>query len=115
VTYLAHYHFLVFLSAFHQKDALLAVASAREAVALADAAGVPLCQALYRLCLAHALFARGERREALSLLAQARRITRRTRIPTMELSCLSATAYFLLERGKIARALPFLAVPWNGR
>jgi DNA-binding SARP family transcriptional activator len=108
VVYLAHYHFLVFLNAYYQKDLLHAVASARETVALADAAGVPICQALYRLGLAYALFASGARREALSLLAQARKIARASRIPTLELSCLSATTYFLLERGRIARALPWL-------
>ena len=108
LTYRGHYHFLAFLSAFYQEDSLLATANAREAVGLADAAGVPLCQALYRLGLAHALFASGERRAALSCLAQARRITRAVRIVTIEFSCLATTTYFLLERGKRQRALPLL-------
>jgi LuxR family maltose regulon positive regulatory protein len=108
VVYLAHYHFLVFLSAYYQKDLLHSVASAREAVRLADAAGVPICRALYRLGLAYALFANGERREALSVLAQARSVARLSRIPTIELGCVSATAYFLLARGRTARALPWL-------
>ena len=104
LVYRAHYHFLVFLNAFYQKDTLHAAASAREAVALADRAGVPICQALYRLGLAHALFSRGEGREALSCLAQARRLTHRMRIATTEFSCLSSTTYFLLARGKRSRA-----------
>jgi LuxR family transcriptional regulator, maltose regulon positive regulatory protein len=108
LVYRAHYHFLVFLNAFYQKDYDHATLSAREAVALADAAGVPICQALYRLGLAHALFARAERRDALRHLAQARRLTRRMRIATTEFSCLSTTTYFLLERGRRSRALPFL-------
>jgi LuxR family transcriptional regulator, maltose regulon positive regulatory protein len=108
VVYRAHYHFLGFLNAFYQRDHAHAVLSAREAVALSDVAGVPICQALYRLGLAHALFSRGERREALRYLAQARRITRRMRIATTEFSCLSTTTFFLLERGKRRRALPLL-------
>jgi LuxR family maltose regulon positive regulatory protein len=108
LVYRAHYHFLVFLSAFCQKDLLHAVASAREAVALAGAAGVPLLQALYGVGLARALFSSGETREALSHLARARRITRRSRIATTEFSCLSTLTYFLLERGKRRRAIPLV-------
>jgi DNA-binding SARP family transcriptional activator len=108
LVYRAHYHFLVSLNAFYQKDDAHAVASAREAVALADSAGVPILQALYRLGLAHALFAGGQRREALSALAQARCIARRIRVATIEFSCLSTATYFLLQRGKHARAEPFL-------
>ena len=108
LVYRAHYHFLRFLSAFYQNDALHAVASAREALALADAAGVPLLQALYGVGLARALFSHGERREALTCLARARRITRRSRIATTEFSCLSALTYFLLERGRRRRAIPLL-------
>ncbi len=104
----AHYYFLVFLSAFYRKDDLHALTSAREAVALSDAAGVPFCQGLYRLGLAHALFNRGERREALKYLAQARHIARRTRIANVAFGCLFTAASFLLERGQTRRALPFL-------
>jgi LuxR family transcriptional regulator, maltose regulon positive regulatory protein len=108
LVYRAHYHFLLFLSAFYQKDGVHAVASAREAVALADSAGVPLLQALYSVGLARALFSLGARREALSCLARARRITRRSRIATTEFSCLCTLTYFLLESGRRRRALPFL-------
>jgi ATP/maltotriose-dependent transcriptional regulator MalT/DNA-binding SARP family transcriptional activator len=108
LVYRAHYHFLAFLSAFYQKDAVNAVTSVRVAAALADEAGVPVCQALYRLGLAHALFASGERRTALVQLAQARRIARRMHIFTTEFSCLSTTTYFLLKRGKRKRAVPLL-------
>jgi LuxR family transcriptional regulator, maltose regulon positive regulatory protein len=108
LVYRAHYHFLVFLNAFYQRDALHAVASAREALALANKAGVPVCQALYRLGLAHALFACGQRREALTHLAGARRLARAMHIATTEFSCLSSTTYFLLERGRLGRALPLL-------
>jgi len=108
VVYLGHFHFLVSLNAYHRKDLLHAAASARHAVALADVAGVPICQALYRLCLAYALFDAGERREALRVLAQVRTIARLTRIPTLEQGCLAATVYFLVERGRAARAAPWL-------
>jgi DNA-binding SARP family transcriptional activator len=108
LVYRGHHHFLAFLNAFYQGDHLHAVANAREAVALADAAGVPICQALYRQALAHALFGNGERREALSHLAQARKLTRRMRLPAADFGWLSSTAYFLLEQGKRGRALPFL-------
>ena len=100
--------FLAFLCAFHRKDGLHALASAREAVALAEGAGVPLAQGVYRAGLALALFAQGRRREALSCLAQARRIARRIRSPSIEFSCTYTLTYFLLERGKHRHALPLL-------
>jgi DNA-binding SARP family transcriptional activator len=106
--YRAHGHFLAFLKAFYEKDTLHALASAREAVALADAAGVPLCQGLYRVALAHALFSRDERREALRHLAQARRVGRHMRSPNIEFSCAYTAIYFMLERGKHSLALPLL-------
>jgi LuxR family maltose regulon positive regulatory protein len=106
--YRARYHYLSSMVAFYRKDTSHAVASAREAVALADDAGVPICQAVYRLGLAHALFSQGQRREALSCLARARCISRSTRIANTEFRCLSTTTYFLLERGKHSRAVPLL-------
>jgi len=109
VVYLGHFHFLVALNAYHRKDLLHAAASARHAVALADVAGVPICRGLYRLALAYALFDGGERREALRLLAEVRTIARLTRIPTLGEACVAATAYFLIERGRAARAVPWLA------
>jgi LuxR family transcriptional regulator, maltose regulon positive regulatory protein len=108
LVYRAHYHYLAFLSAFYQGDASRASSNAREAVALADAAGVPLCQAVYRLGLAHAHYRAGEVREALRHLGAARRLARRMRIATTELSCVSTTTYLLLERGRLKRALPWL-------
>lgn len=104
----AHYHFLVFLDAFYRKDTQHALTSAREAVALGDAAGVPFCQALYRLVLAHALYNRGDRREALAYLAQARRIARSGRIANVEFGCLFSAVSFALERGKHRLAIPLL-------
>lgn len=101
-------HFLAFLCAFYRKDALHALASVREAVALADGAGVPLSQGIYRAGLALALFSHGQRREALACLAQARRIGRRMRSPSIEFGCVYTLAYFLLERGKHRHAIPFL-------
>lgn len=106
--YRAHGHFLAFLCAFHRQDNPHAIASAREAIALADAAGVPHYQALYRAGLALALFAEGGRREALATLARARRMARRMRSANVEFSGLYSTTYFLLERGKRRLALPFL-------
>jgi LuxR family transcriptional regulator, maltose regulon positive regulatory protein len=104
----AHYHFLVFLNAFYRNDTLHALASVREAVALGDAAGVPFCQALYRLGLAHALYNRGERREALKYFAQTRHLARRMRIANVEFGCLFSAVFLLLERGKHRLALPLL-------
>jgi len=104
----AHYYFLVSLNAFYRKDTLHALTSAREAVALGDAAGVPFCQGLYRIGLAHALFSRGQRREALKYLAQARRIARRTRIANVEFGCLYTAVFFMLEGGKSRLAIPLL-------
>jgi DNA-binding SARP family transcriptional activator len=104
----SHYHFLVFLDAYYRKDYLHALASAREAVVLADEAGVPYCECLFRLGLAHALFACGERREALKYLALARRVSRRTRITNVEFGCLYTAIFFALERGKRRLALPLL-------
>jgi LuxR family transcriptional regulator, maltose regulon positive regulatory protein len=104
----AHYHFLVFLDAFYRKDSLHALTSAREAVALGDAAGVPFSECLFRLGLAHALFGCGQRREALRYLAQAQRIARRTRIANVEFGCLYSAIFFALERGKLRLALPLL-------
>ncbi len=104
----AHYYFLVFLNAFYRKDTQHALVSAREAVALGDAAGVPLSQALFRLCLAHALYDCGERREAWSCLAQARRIARRMRLANVEYGCLFSAVSFALERGKQRLAIPLL-------
>jgi LuxR family transcriptional regulator, maltose regulon positive regulatory protein len=108
LVYRGHYHFFASLSALYQKDTAHAVASAREAVALADAAGVPLCRALYRLALAHALFSDGKRREALGFLTRARRLAHRIRVVTTEFSCISTTTYFLLELGRRRRVLPWL-------
>jgi len=104
----SHYHFLVFLDAYYRKDYLNALTSVRESVALADAAGVPYCECLFRLGLAHALFACGERGEALKVLALARRISRRTRITNVEFGCLYTAIFFALERGKRRLALPLL-------
>lgn len=104
----SHYHFLISITAFYRNDSLNALASAREAVAVADEAGVPFCRALHRLGLAHALFARGERREALVHSAEARRLARRMRIANIEFECLSSAIYFLLERGKRRAAVPLL-------
>jgi LuxR family transcriptional regulator, maltose regulon positive regulatory protein len=106
--YRARYHYLTSVLAFYQKDTLHAVASAREAVALADQAGAPISQAQYRLGLAHALFASGEKREALRHLAHGRRLARHARLPNIEFSCLASTAYFLLVRGRGRRAVPLL-------
>ena len=69
---------------------------------------MPICRALYRLGLAYALFDGGERREAMRVLAEVRTIARLTRIPTLEQSCLAATVYFLIERGRAARAALWL-------
>jgi len=104
----SHYHFLVFLDAYYRKDYLNALTSVRESVALADAAGVPYCECLFRLGLAHALFACGERGEALKYLALARRTSRRTRITNVEFGCLYTAIFFALERGKRRLALPLL-------
>ena len=104
----AHYHFLVFLDAFYRKDSLHALTSAREAVAVCDAAGSPFCHSLFRLGLAHALFSRGQRREALKYLAEAQLIARRRRIPNVEFGCLYSAIFFALERGKRRLAIPLL-------
>jgi LuxR family transcriptional regulator, maltose regulon positive regulatory protein len=106
--YWAHHRYLSLLTAFCKGDMRHAVASGREAVAFADEAGVPFSQAQSRLALARALFEAGRRGEALRYLAEARRLARRGRIFTTESSCLGATAYFLLRRGKRRQALPFL-------
>ena len=53
------------------------VAAARRRWRFADTAGVPMCQALYRVAFAYSLFGGGERREALRVLAAARRIAAR--------------------------------------
>lgn len=106
--YRAHGHFLAFLCALHRQDNPHAIARAREAMALADAAGVPHYQALYRAGLALALFAEGGRREALATLAGARRTARRMRSANVEFSGIYSATYFLLERGKRRLALPFL-------
>ena len=104
----AHYHFLVFLDAYYRKDYLDALTSVRESVVLADAAGVPYCECLFREGLAYALFACGQRAEALKALALARRISRRTRVTNVEFGCLYTAIYFALERGKRRLVLPLL-------
>jgi DNA-binding SARP family transcriptional activator len=106
--YRAHGHFLSFACALYRRDFGHALAAAREAVALAEATGAPHRQAMYRSGLALALFLGGERREALRVLAEARRIARHSRSPNIEFSCLYLGAWFLLERGKERRALPLL-------
>lgn len=104
----AHYHYLVFLHAFYSNDAVRAVAAARQAVALGDAAGVPFAQALYRLGLALVLFGRGGRSEALTYLAQARRLARVMKSANLEFGCLYCLVLFALDRGKTGRAVPLL-------
>jgi LuxR family transcriptional regulator, maltose regulon positive regulatory protein len=106
--YRAHYYYLASLVAFYRKDTLHAVASAREAVALADEVGVPASQSLYRVTLAHALFSHGHRREALRHLAESRRMSRRAHIVVNEFIGISSTVHFLLERGKVRLAVPLL-------
>lgn len=106
--YRAHYHYLASLTAFFRRDMAHAAANAREAVALAGEAGVPLTLAFYRVLLAHALFGQGQRRAALAYLAQSRRLARGMRNPNMELSCLYTAVHFQLERGKQRFALPLL-------
>ena len=112
--YRAHGHFLSFACALYRPDAGHALAAAREAVALADAAGAPHRQAMYRSGLALALFLAGERREALKVLGEARRIARRTCSPNIEFSCLYLAAWFLLERGSASLA-ERRALPWVRR
>ncbi len=104
----AHYHFLVSLDAFHRKDGQHALASARVAVALGDAAGVPFCQALYRVALAHALHECGERREALACSSAARRLAKNGRMANIEFGCLYTAVYFAMERGKHDAAIRLL-------
>ncbi len=104
----AHYYYLVFLDAFFRKDTLHAVANARQAAALSDAAGVPFGQALYRLGLAQALFDQGERREALACLAQARHLGRRLRSKNVEFGSLFTLVLFALDRGKTRLAINLL-------
>jgi DNA-binding SARP family transcriptional activator len=106
--YRAHYHYLASLNAFFRDDGAAAEANGREAVALADEAGVPLTTAFYRVLLAHALYRQGKPREALAALAHARRISLRMRSANMLLSCLFTTTYFLLERGRQRPALALL-------
>jgi len=104
----AHYHYLVFLHAFHGNDDVRAVAAARQAVALGDAAGVPFAQALYRLGLALVLLRRGGRGEGLLYLAQARRIARVMKSANLEFGFLYCLVLFALDRGKMAVAVPLL-------
>lgn len=108
LVYRAHYHYLASLTAFFRGDTAHALASAREAVALADEAGVPFVHAFYGVLLALVLFAHGHRRAALAGLAQSRRAARRMRNGNIEVSCWYTGAYFLLERGKRRFALPLL-------
>lgn len=104
----AHYHYLVFLHAFYSNDAVRAVAAAREAVALGDAAGVPFAQALYRLGLALILLKRGGRKEALLYLTQARRLARMMRSANLEFGCLYCLVLFALDRRQSAVAVALL-------
>jgi DNA-binding SARP family transcriptional activator len=104
----AHYHYLAFLDALFREDVASAYAHAHEAAALADAAGVPFGQALYRLALSHALWDRGERREALRSLAEARRLGRGMRSMNIEFGSLFSSVFFALDRGRERQALPLL-------
>lgn len=104
----AHYHYLAFLEAFFRGDVASAFTHAREAVALADDTGVPFGQALYRLGLSHALYDRGQRRDALIRLAEARRIGRRMRSLNIEFGSLFSAVFFALDRGKERLAIPLL-------
>jgi len=104
----AHYHYLMGLDALFRQDIAVAFTHMHEAMTLADAAGVPFGQALYRLAFAHALFDRGQRRQALMRLAEARRIGRGMGSMNIEFGCLFSAVYFALERGKQRLAIPLL-------
>ncbi len=104
----AHYHYLMFLSAYYADDAPAALENASQAVQLADAAGVPFSQAYYRLALAHALFDGGRRREALLRLSQARRIGRAASSKNLEFGGHFSLACFALQAGKRRLALPLV-------
>ena len=106
--YRAHGHFVSFACALYRNDTEHALAAAREAVALGEAAGAPHRQAMFRLALALALFIAGKRRDALRALGEARRIARRICSPNIEFSCLYLAAWFALERGRKQRALPLV-------
>lgn len=104
----AHYHYLMFLSAYYAGDAAGALENASQAASLADAAGVPFSQAYYRLGLAHALFDAGRRREALARLSQARRIGREASSKNLEFGGRFALACFALQAGKRRLSLPLV-------
>ena len=104
----AHYHYLAFLVAYYTGDTAGETEIAAQAVALADAAGVPFSQAYYRLGLAHALFDGGRRREALLRLSQARRIGRAAGSRNLEFGARFSLASFALQAGKRRLALPVL-------
>lgn len=104
----AHYHYLMGLDALFRQDVAATFTHTHEAVTLADAAGVPFGQALYRVAFAHALFDRGQRRQALMRLAEARRIGRGMRSMNIEFGCLFSAVYFALDRGKQRLAIPLL-------
>jgi DNA-binding SARP family transcriptional activator len=103
-----HFHFMSSLNDLYRNEPSSALATARQAVALTDEAGAPFWRAFHRLGLAHALFACGQRREAMRHSAAARRLARSMRLPNIEFDCISSAAYFLLERGKDRVAVPLL-------